>query len=370
MASDRYGLDKLGEDGIPIRRLLDGGVPVALSTDGVPYSMLWTAWQAIARWDEESGLPKYLLSTNLCLRFDRNFTFLRNSWLKPMGYDDYGRGGHGKLLSTSNETEYLAAVSRFEAGGLIDDRVVAVALSVNVMNERARLLSVVRVLFEFSRTGNVMNSVLIASIRGHQFDPHNFVEWLEIVLGLLLYSMVHSLRPRTQSAHGTGARVEPAYGLGLRYDARSDARTSAHSLRATCTAARAQVLYYAVAMLVEWARVGRLWLSDVFNLCEVLIIGNMLTFAVLYSRLVAKHNLVIREELWRTTDIAVCVRALYLASAWACLASLLAPSCRPAIHPAACPLIPGRARAGAWPPERCACPPPSLLASPALRTWL
>lgn len=53
MAGDRYGLDKLGEDGIPIRRLLDGGVPVALSTDGVPYSMLWTAWQAVARWDED-----------------------------------------------------------------------------------------------------------------------------------------------------------------------------------------------------------------------------------------------------------------------------------------------------------------------------
>ncbi|HEY0219603.1 MAG TPA: amidohydrolase [Afipia sp.] len=52
MAGDRYGLDKLGSDGIPIRRLLDGGVPVALSTDGVPYSMLWTAWQALARWDE------------------------------------------------------------------------------------------------------------------------------------------------------------------------------------------------------------------------------------------------------------------------------------------------------------------------------
>src|SRR5206468_9147742 len=27
MASDRYGLDKLGEEGIPIRRMLDGGVP-------------------------------------------------------------------------------------------------------------------------------------------------------------------------------------------------------------------------------------------------------------------------------------------------------------------------------------------------------
>ncbi len=53
MAGDRYGLDKLGGDGIPIRRLLDGGVPVALSTDGVPYSMLWAAWEAIARWDED-----------------------------------------------------------------------------------------------------------------------------------------------------------------------------------------------------------------------------------------------------------------------------------------------------------------------------
>lgn len=53
MASDRYGLDTLGEDGVPLRRLLDAGVPVALGTDGVPCSMLWTAWQALARWDED-----------------------------------------------------------------------------------------------------------------------------------------------------------------------------------------------------------------------------------------------------------------------------------------------------------------------------
>src|SRR5262249_36981561 len=53
MASDRYGLDQVGAHAIPIRRMLDGGVPVALSTDGVPYSMLWTAWEAIARWDDD-----------------------------------------------------------------------------------------------------------------------------------------------------------------------------------------------------------------------------------------------------------------------------------------------------------------------------
>src|SRR5262245_6700169 len=33
--------------------MLDGGVPVALSTDGVPHSMLWTAWEALARWDDD-----------------------------------------------------------------------------------------------------------------------------------------------------------------------------------------------------------------------------------------------------------------------------------------------------------------------------
>lgn len=55
MAKDRFGLANLREQGIPIRRLLDAGVPVALSSDGVPYSMLWTMWEAIARWDADSG---------------------------------------------------------------------------------------------------------------------------------------------------------------------------------------------------------------------------------------------------------------------------------------------------------------------------
>jgi predicted amidohydrolase YtcJ len=56
MAGDRYGLDRLGDQGIPIRRMLDHGVPVALSTDGVPYSMLWTAWEALARRDGDRHL--------------------------------------------------------------------------------------------------------------------------------------------------------------------------------------------------------------------------------------------------------------------------------------------------------------------------
>jgi hypothetical protein len=54
LAGDRYGLDQLGEKAVPLRELLDAGVPVALGTDGVPYSMLWTMWEALARWDGDA----------------------------------------------------------------------------------------------------------------------------------------------------------------------------------------------------------------------------------------------------------------------------------------------------------------------------
>ena len=47
MASDRFNLHEIGERAIPIRRLLDAGVPVSLSSDNVPYSMLWTMWEAL-----------------------------------------------------------------------------------------------------------------------------------------------------------------------------------------------------------------------------------------------------------------------------------------------------------------------------------
>jgi predicted amidohydrolase YtcJ len=54
LAGDRYGLDELGQRAVPLRELLDAGVPVALGTDGVPYSMLWTMWEALARWDGDA----------------------------------------------------------------------------------------------------------------------------------------------------------------------------------------------------------------------------------------------------------------------------------------------------------------------------
>jgi predicted amidohydrolase YtcJ len=54
LAGDRYGLQRLGERGVPLRALLDAGIPVALGTDGVPISMLWTVWEALARVDGDT----------------------------------------------------------------------------------------------------------------------------------------------------------------------------------------------------------------------------------------------------------------------------------------------------------------------------
>ena len=54
MAGDRFNLQALGARGTPIRQLLDAQVPVALSTDGVPHSMLFALWEALARWDDDA----------------------------------------------------------------------------------------------------------------------------------------------------------------------------------------------------------------------------------------------------------------------------------------------------------------------------
>jgi predicted amidohydrolase YtcJ len=54
MASDRFGLDRLRGRGVPIRELIDAGIPIALSSDNVPHSMLFTLWQALSRWDNDS----------------------------------------------------------------------------------------------------------------------------------------------------------------------------------------------------------------------------------------------------------------------------------------------------------------------------
>lgn len=53
-SQSRFGLDKLGDRAVPIRRLLDAGIPTALSSDNVPIPMGWAMWTALERWDSES----------------------------------------------------------------------------------------------------------------------------------------------------------------------------------------------------------------------------------------------------------------------------------------------------------------------------
>lgn len=52
---ERFKLDELGDRALPLREFLDAGIPVALSTDNVPYSMIWTMWETLARWDDIAG---------------------------------------------------------------------------------------------------------------------------------------------------------------------------------------------------------------------------------------------------------------------------------------------------------------------------
>lgn len=49
--SAETGLVKLGKDAVPISEVLHAGIPVALGSDNVPPSMLFTCWEALVRWD-------------------------------------------------------------------------------------------------------------------------------------------------------------------------------------------------------------------------------------------------------------------------------------------------------------------------------
>ena len=40
--------------GIPLRQLIEACIPVAQGTDSVPHSMLWTMWEMLVCWDEDS----------------------------------------------------------------------------------------------------------------------------------------------------------------------------------------------------------------------------------------------------------------------------------------------------------------------------
>ena len=69
-ATTRLGLAELGAEGTPIRRVLDAGIPVALSSDNVPVSMFWAMWSALTRYaaDLDTRLGESFLAREEALR--------------------------------------------------------------------------------------------------------------------------------------------------------------------------------------------------------------------------------------------------------------------------------------------------------------
>jgi predicted amidohydrolase YtcJ len=61
--SGGLGLSRLGQDAVPISEVLHAGIPVALGSDNVPPSMLFTCWEALVRWDDEG--QQHLGKSNL-----------------------------------------------------------------------------------------------------------------------------------------------------------------------------------------------------------------------------------------------------------------------------------------------------------------
>jgi predicted amidohydrolase YtcJ len=61
--SGGLGLSRLGQDAVPISEVLHAGIPVALGSDNVPPSMLFTCWEALVRWDDEG--QQHLGESNL-----------------------------------------------------------------------------------------------------------------------------------------------------------------------------------------------------------------------------------------------------------------------------------------------------------------
>jgi predicted amidohydrolase YtcJ len=49
--SSAFNLSGRGDDAMPVRRVIDKGIPVAFATDNVPPSMLFTLWESLARWN-------------------------------------------------------------------------------------------------------------------------------------------------------------------------------------------------------------------------------------------------------------------------------------------------------------------------------
>jgi predicted amidohydrolase YtcJ len=94
LTADRFGLDKLRDRGIPIRELIDAGIPVALGTDNVPCSMLWTMWEALVCWDEDS---KSRLGESRLTREEALRLTVQNGYRLTWDEDRFGSVEAGKM---------------------------------------------------------------------------------------------------------------------------------------------------------------------------------------------------------------------------------------------------------------------------------
>lgn len=201
----------------------------------------------------EDGRPRWVGGTGCFQYRDDEFAFLRNSWLKPWGYDDYGYGGYKKLIPTSNASCADAVVRALAAHGYVDDHAVAVSFGLNVHSSRANQLTTVRVLFEFGQSGNVANSALVSSVKARMYSLGSAHDMLLLALDVLVYALI---------------------------------------------------CYYTAVMVGEWAHLGRLWFYDAFNLCELAISVTSIFILVYYVRFLREHKRATVADTWRTTDIS------------------------------------------------------------------
>ena len=123
-ATTRLGLAELGAEGTPIRRVLDAGIPVALSSDNVPVSMFWAMWSALTRYaaDLDARLGESFLTReetlNLIARTGHSLTWDedRRGAIAPGMDADFVVLDRDPLTCPEDEIRETRAVGTYLAG--------------------------------------------------------------------------------------------------------------------------------------------------------------------------------------------------------------------------------------------------------------
>ena len=123
-ATTRLGLAELGAEGTPIRRVLDAGIPVALSSDNLPVSMFWAMWSALTRYaaDLDARLGESFLTReevlNLIARTGHSLTWDedRRGAIAPGMDADFVVLDRDPLTCPEDEIRETRAIGTFLAG--------------------------------------------------------------------------------------------------------------------------------------------------------------------------------------------------------------------------------------------------------------